>query len=113
MLTLVPGGASSVQLKSNGPKTYAYVDSLGLTQDERRRLSVIVACKIKRSHSCNGKSGSQVARPAKKWFLKVRIALSAALRWCIFGGANLNVFLCFVKAYFSSLLHSLSRIFFL
>ena len=69
-----------VLLKSYCPQTWAYAESFGLMRDPRRRLSVQVACGSRRSHRWMGKFGSVVHSPAIRWFLKVRMARSAALR---------------------------------
>ena len=77
-----------VRLKSKLPFRHAYADSFRCRRDERNRLSVGSACSHMRSHSETGKSGSQVARPALKWFFQVWIARSAALRRWTWGGTN-------------------------
>ena len=42
-MTLVPGGrGSDVQLKSNGPLSWASIDIQGLRQDFRSRCSAVV-----------------------------------------------------------------------
>ena len=53
----------------------------GSTRDPRIRLRVISVCGKIASHDCRGKSLSTV-----KWFLNVRLALSAALRRLEWGG---------------------------
>ena len=50
----VPGGARGVQLKSNAPFNWAFAESLGLRWEGRRRLSVRVACRMRRSQRCKG-----------------------------------------------------------
>jgi hypothetical protein len=76
----VPGGSNGVVLKSNGPHTCAHANTFLFSRELRRRLSVIVAWWINRHQRCMGKCASTVLRPAMKWALNVRIALSAALR---------------------------------
>ena len=80
MSTRVPRGSKWVALKLNAPKIAAYADKDGLCRADLTRLRVSSACGISLSHSAMGKSGSHVYRPATKWFLKVLMALSAALR---------------------------------
>ena len=63
------------------------------------------------SHSLIGKSGGHDANPARKWFLKVRIARSAALRRWMYGGANSKSNLLFIIALFKSSEHSLSNMY--
>ena len=41
-ITLIPGGASGVALKSNCPHMYAYAESFGLSLAGHSRLSVIL-----------------------------------------------------------------------
>ena len=48
----------------------------------------MVACGRRQSHRCMGKFLSVEQRPAMKWFLKVRMAHSAALHQCICSGAS-------------------------
>ena len=75
-------------LKTNGLDRYAWAENCGLRQAGRMRLRVSSAWARRRSHPAKGKLRSHDARPARKWFLKVWIARSAALRQCICGGAS-------------------------
>jgi hypothetical protein len=84
----VPGGANGAVLKSNGPNTCAYADNFLFSRELHRRLSIMVACWSSWHHRCMGKWASTVLRPAMKWDLNVRIALSAALRLWICGGTS-------------------------
>ena len=61
---------------------------LGFALDARSKLSVVIACGSNRSHSYNGKNGSQVANSALKCDLKVWIARSAKFVRCEYGSAN-------------------------
>ena len=63
----------------------------------------------RRSHSERGKEGSQEVRPAIKWFFRVWIARSSALRWWLWVGTRWKSMLFLVKASFSWLEHSLWR----
>ena len=73
--TLVPGGASGVDLKSNSPKTNVCAEMFVLVLEDRNIFRVITACGINLSHSLNGKDGSQDANPALKWDLNVCMVL--------------------------------------
>jgi hypothetical protein len=64
--TRTPGGASGVRLKSKCPWKYAHADNLGLSRDPRRRLRVMTAWSMSRSHKCKGKSLSTLHNPAMK-----------------------------------------------
>ena len=86
MITLVPGGPSGVAIKLKAPCSWAYAESLLLMVDVRSRLRVMVAWSMRRSHRCLGNDGSHEHRVEMKWFLKVRIARSAALARCWLGG---------------------------
>ena len=57
-------------------------------REPRSKLRVMSACGRSFSHRIKGKSGSVLQRPAMKWFLKVRMARSAALRRWMWGGAS-------------------------
>ena len=46
----MPGGASGVRLKLNGPCMSAWADSFGLMWEDRSKLSVSIACGSSRSH---------------------------------------------------------------
>ena len=70
----------------------------------------MLAAGISLSHSVIGKSGSQVAMPARRWFLYVRIARSAALILCMWGGVSWKVCLAFTIAFFNAVDASLSII---
>ena len=63
-------------------------DSLGLILDPLSKLSVSSACGMVLSHSWSGNALSIDHHPAIKWFLAVRIALSAVLVLWSLGGAN-------------------------
>ena len=76
----MPGGANGVLVKSRSPLIYAYADNDGLIRDPRRRLRVIVAWAISKSHKPRGNAGSVEVRPARTWFLNVRIARSVVTR---------------------------------
>ena len=76
----MPSDANGVLVKSRSPLICAYADNDWLIRDPRRRLRVIVDWRIIKYHKSIGKAGSVEARPARKWFLNVRIARSAALR---------------------------------
>ena len=67
---------------------------------------------IRRSHSRKGKLGLQDAKPAKKWFLKVWIARSAALRLWMWGGTSWKEMSLFFSAFLKSFEISLSRMYF-
>ena len=62
----MPGGAKGVLVKSRSPLICAYVDNDGLIRDPRRRLRVIVAWGLSKSHKSRGKAGFVEARPARK-----------------------------------------------
>jgi hypothetical protein len=70
------------------PCTCACVESLGSVRDPLRRFNVSNACGMSPSHRWRGKSLSVGANPAMKWLLNVWMALLAALRWWMYGGAN-------------------------
>ena len=86
--TRVPDDASGVRLKLNSPLRRLHPVSLGLIRDGRRRFRVISACSRRVSHWFKGKSGYVLQIPATKWFLKVRIPLSAAFRLWLCGGTS-------------------------
>ena len=109
--TLVPGGANGVLLKLKFPKRYAYADNFGLTCAFLSRFNVVVYCGRSLSHSSIGKVGSKDTNPAKKWFLKVLIALSAAFLRCTCGGTNWYDIFCFTKLAFRSANASLSKMY--
>jgi hypothetical protein len=88
--TLVPGGPIGWELKLYCPWACACADKRGLIRDPLSRLRVSRAWGMSRSHRCSGNSLSVDDRPAMKWFLNVRMALSAVLRRCIHGGASWN-----------------------
>ena len=75
----MPGGAMGVALKSYRPWICSQADSLGLILDPRSRFRVSSACGMVLSHRLMGNFSSTDAHPAARWFLLVRIALSAAL----------------------------------
>ena len=86
--TRVPGGPIGVRLKSNALLSCAYAESFGLMRDPCNKFRVVRASGKRQSHSRNGNSGSVLQRMAIKWFLKARIARSAALRRCIPAGVS-------------------------
>ena len=88
MMTRVPGGARGVRVKSKVPSSWAYAESLGLRRQARRRLRVSSARGRRRHQFKRGKFGSVLARPAMKWFLKVRMARSEEFRRWICGGTS-------------------------
>jgi hypothetical protein len=67
----VTGGAIGVVLYEYWPNTWACAERRGLILEPHSRLSVRMACGRRRSL---GKLGSVLQRPARKWFLKVRMA---------------------------------------
>jgi hypothetical protein len=77
-----------VQLKSNGPLSWASAESHGLRRDCRRRFNVVVAWKSSRSQRCIGKFLLVLLRPATKWFLNVCMARSAEFGRCRCGGTS-------------------------
>ena len=62
------------------PSGCACAERRGFKRDGRNKFDVVVACSMRLSHRFIGNAGSVEHGPAIKWFLKVRIALSAALR---------------------------------
>ena len=105
----MPGGASGVAAKLKMPYTAVCADSAGLRRDARNRLSVSVHCGMRRSHSFMGYLGSMVQRPAIRWFLYVRMALSAAFLLWIWGGTSWKDTLFLRNDFFMSSEHSLSN----
>lgn len=69
-----------------------------------------MACGNSLSHKCSGNSLSHVASPAMIWFLTVLIALSAALRLWMYGGASWYSTFSSTKYCFRMLAHSLSNL---
>ena len=55
---LHPAGANGVALKSKLPLMMEYADSLGCIWDRLRKLRVIIAWGMRRSHPVAGKHGS-------------------------------------------------------
>ena len=109
MTILVPGGTSGVALKLKEPWIFACAESFGLILEPHRRLSDNILWGINLHHKCIGNSLWTLDKPAIKWFLKVWMALSDALRLWICTGT---------RWYFSSTLsmkfmivceHSLSK----
>ena len=93
-ITFTPGGASGVLLKSKAPIKEWQADSCGCALDAHNRLMVVVACSMRSSHRCIGKSGCVEHKPAMKWFLKARVARSAAFRLWLQGGTiSISAFL--------------------
>ena len=64
--------------KANDPKRYTYADSFGVTQEFVCKLRMMRLCSSNLTHSHIGKSWLVEARPARKWFFNVWIALLAA-----------------------------------
>ena len=79
MSAFVPRGAIDVRLKSKSPSSTSNAALLGLVREARNKFKVISHCASNSHHSCSGKFLLTVASPAMKWFLKVWIALLAAL----------------------------------
>ena len=75
-------------LKSKLPFMAAWEEKLGFVREEQIRLRVSTAWVMRRSHSWDGKLGSQEASPTQRWFLNVKITCSAALRKCLYGGTS-------------------------
>ncbi len=109
--TWEPGGASGWLLKSWFPLTMACADSLGFNLELLSRFKVRSACAISRSHSLIGNACGRDANPARKWFLNVRIARSAAFLRCWAGGTTWYAILYFFSAALSSFDISLSRMY--
>ena len=82
------GGGMGVLLQSNVPLSWAYTESLVLSIEGRRKLSVISACSNRQCQLYMGKSGSLEQIPEMNWSLKVLIARSAALCKWIYWGYN-------------------------
>ena len=59
--TMVPGGARGVALKSKLLFMAEWAERLGFVREERSRLRVMTAWGMIRSHSWDGKLGSQEA----------------------------------------------------
>ena len=64
--TLVPGGTRGVAFKSKFPLMAAWAERIGFVREERSRLRVITAWGMRRSHSWDGKLGSQEASPSQR-----------------------------------------------
>ena len=79
-MILVPGGAIGVLLKSKLPWSWLQAERFGLMREVRSKLSVMTAWGRSLSQRYSGKFLSVLQRPAMKWFLKVRMARSAAFR---------------------------------
>ena len=71
-------GGKGVFSKSNWPTICAWEDRLVLVLEFLSRFKVMLACGISWHQRHRGKSGSHMLSPASRWFLCVRIALSAA-----------------------------------
>eukprot|EP00957_Ditylum_brightwellii_P071170 5409254-Ditylum_brightwellii.AAC.1 len=69
-MTLVPGGARGVALKSNALLSWASANNLGFNHNGWRRLSVKSACVRSLSQRFIGNDGSTMAKPARKCNLK-------------------------------------------
>ena len=111
MTTFVPGGERETLFKSWFPCREAHDERRGFIRDDQSRLSVSSHWGSNLSHSWIGKAGSQDARPAKKWFLNVRMAHSSAFRRCWWGGTSLYCCLFFNIPNLKSPEHSLSKIY--
>ena len=64
--TLLPGGARGVVLKSKIPLMVAWAERLGFVREVQRRLRVITAWGMRRSHSWEEKLESQEVSPAQR-----------------------------------------------
>ena len=87
-----------------------YADSVGFRLEKRRKFKVRCAFGIMQSHSLARNIVSQIHNPIIKWLLKVRIALFAVLRMCIYGGTNWYLASAFSNTALKSYEHLLSRI---
>jgi hypothetical protein len=87
-MTSVPNGDKGVQLKLKVPSRCTLAERRRFNWEEWSRLRVVVACGRMRSQRCMGKCLSVVQRHATKWFLKVWMARSTALRQCMCGGTS-------------------------
>ena len=97
MSTFVPGDANGLALKLKLPKIAAWADNEILQREDCRRLNVSAACERVLSQYTKGIFVSQTYIPAMRWFLKVRIVLSASLprwRWWCWGGYQLELYIC-------------------
>ena len=75
-------GVNGILVKYISPLSCVYADNERLMCDPRRRLSVIMAWGISKSHKTRRKTGFVEAGYAKKRLLHVRIVHPAALhRW--------------------------------
>ena len=61
----MPGEARGVVLKSKFPLMAEWAESLGFVREKRSRLRVITAWGMRRSHSWEGKLGSQEVSPVQ------------------------------------------------
>ena len=95
-------------LKSYGPKSCDQAECFGLIREPCIKLIVRTACGMSLSHKCMGNLASVVHNPAMKWFLKVRIARSAALVRCWPGAASWYLISLVLKYIFIMSEHSLS-----
>jgi hypothetical protein len=66
MITLVPGGARGVRLKSKAPCMWAWADSCGFILERRRRLRVMMHWGKSLSQRLRGKSLLVEQSPAIK-----------------------------------------------
>jgi hypothetical protein len=73
-----PAGPMGVALKLYSPNKLSQADMVGMLLG-RKRLRVSSACGRRRSHLSCGNVGATPARMARKWSLKVQMALSAWL----------------------------------
>ena len=79
-MNFVPGGVNDVALKLKFPKNSAWANNEGLKREDCRRFSVRTACGRIMSQYMEGNSGCQAHIAAMRWFMKVRIDISAVLR---------------------------------
>ena len=84
------GGGSGIQLKSNGPLSWASAKSFRLRRYWKRRFRVLVACRSSQLHILIGDFLYVLIRTTIKWFLKFCIDCSAAFLWYKCGGGIWN-----------------------
>ena len=103
--TLVPGGARGVALKSKLVLISVWAERLGFVREEWIRFRLRTALGMIRSHYWDGELGSKEAIPEQRWFLNVKIAHSAALWRCVYGGASCRLTLYLRKDFCMVLEH--------